>query len=152
MAGEAREVLTADLYLLSLYGIDDLSTRLNLTQLFSMFTKVRIWDIIVLACYVDDCTQGFRSTYNFTVAVLIHRLYPDTLQLYRFATSMDPSIRISKDQYPQTPGDMYKVPYREAIGLLNLSLYTMSRNRSLRSRKMGITTHEQHKSNLLPYR
>jgi hypothetical protein len=35
---------------------------------------------------------------------------------------MDPSIRLSKDQCPQTPeevADMSKVPYREAIGSLN---------------------------------
>src|SRR5271163_461252 len=35
---------------------------------------------------------------------------------------MDPSIRFSKDQSPQTPeevADMCKVPYRKAIGSLN---------------------------------
>jgi hypothetical protein len=39
-----------------------------------------------------------------------------------FAIPMDPSIRLSKDQCPQTPeevADMSKVPYREAIGSLN---------------------------------
>ena len=39
-----------------------------------------------------------------------------------FATPMDPSIRFSKEQCPQTPeevADMCKVPYREAIGSLN---------------------------------
>jgi hypothetical protein len=42
--------------------------------------------------------------------------------LKSFATPMDPSIRLSKDQCPQTPeevADMRKVPYREAIGSLN---------------------------------
>ena len=39
-----------------------------------------------------------------------------------FAMPMDPSIRLSKDQCPQSPeevADMCKVPYQEAIGSLN---------------------------------
>ena len=39
-----------------------------------------------------------------------------------FATPMDPSIQLSKDQSPKTPeevADMHKVPYREAIGSKN---------------------------------
>ena len=44
------------------------------------------------------------------------------MDLKLFLTPMDPSIRFSKDQCPQTPeevADMHKVPYREAIGSLN---------------------------------
>jgi hypothetical protein len=44
------------------------------------------------------------------------------VDLKPFATPMDPSIRLSKDQCPQTPeevAEMCKVPYREAVGSLN---------------------------------
>jgi hypothetical protein len=72
----------------------------------------------------NQSNQGSRSSNCLTVAVVLHRFNPHALQFHRLKTigPMDPSIRLSKDQCPKTPedvADMYKVPYREAVGSLN---------------------------------
>lgn len=93
---------------------DELKTKYLLMDLgpANWLLGIKItWDLEArrLSLSQESYIDSILTKYNFT-------------DLKPFAMPMDPSIQFSRDQCPKTPeevADMCKVPYCEAIGLLN---------------------------------